>query len=758
MKISFLSRGRHGRVFYTQLMSYLLILIIPIIMGSAFYSASLSVIREETRIMYETSLGQARFSTDRLIEEVIHASLTLTNNPRIRTLYFIDEDKLTPHNRYTMSEIQYDLASVMYSNPAVLGVNIYFNNGGYLLSNTARISSDELEGYCGREYNLGLDEFLGLVSSGTSNRFWLLEKPDTPAGLLYMVPLDAMLGGPATLIISICGEVLSQNLTELQEAEQGSVYVLTADGKVLDSSFYPIEPVAYLDYSEISGMETMREHRQDGENLMLIHVPSAILDWEYTAAVPTSLFLQKVQYILNLLYIYVAVCLAVGAVLAIVLARRNYNPLNRVLSLVRETSGGTERDEYQFIENAFNAMLSEKNSLEKSLERQMAGMRNGFLGRLLKGGVPQASFDRAAELYDLSFPGDLFAVALCSVTDYGGFDAEGREDNSAALVRYAFDNVMCELLPADYTIYCFEVDEMIACLINSESGDEMAALLADAAERVEELFSSKLGISVLTAASGMQEGLYGIAACYSQAIDRLEYRAIVGHPLPEWETEPPGSEHSLDHMQRYLADLSRGDYRHAGDVLAGIIDDIEKSAPPISMLRFQMDFIIQSLFVAVQLYNKTADEDSAIDESAGIEKLSSSPSLKELKSEAARMFDHMAESTINRRRAVKTTADDIAGYIAGNYQIPSLSLTSIAEHFSMNSSYLSSLFKRQTGMGLLEYLQRLRIDKAKQLMDTTKLSLYDIATQSGFYSVRAFSVAFKKYEGIPPSGYRRQAM
>lgn len=69
-------------------------------------------------------------------------------------------------------------------------------------------------------------------------------------------------------------------------------------------------------------------------------------------------------------------------------------------------------------------------------------------------------------------------------------------------------------------------------------------------------------------------------------------------------------------------------------------------------------------------------------------------------------------------------------------------------------SYLSKKFREETGQSLREYINILRIEEAKRLMRTTKLSLTDIALQVGFDNIPYFSTVFKKYCGISPSEWK----
>ena len=84
-----------------------------------------------------------------------------------------------------------------------------------------------------------------------------------------------------------------------------------------------------------------------------------------------------------------------------------------------------------------------------------------------------------------------------------------------------------------------------------------------------------------------------------------------------------------------------------------------------------------------------------------------------------------------------------------------ISLTILAEQFHLNAQYISQLFKSEIGVRFLTYLTNIRIEKAKQLLLSTALSIAEVAEQSGYGDYRVFTKVFKKTEGVTPSQYRR---
>ncbi|MFC4302317.1 response regulator transcription factor [Cohnella boryungensis] len=83
-----------------------------------------------------------------------------------------------------------------------------------------------------------------------------------------------------------------------------------------------------------------------------------------------------------------------------------------------------------------------------------------------------------------------------------------------------------------------------------------------------------------------------------------------------------------------------------------------------------------------------------------------------------------------------------------------LSLTMLADRFHLNPTYLSELFKKQTGKTFSDYLTQVRIGKAEELLRDPQMRLADIAELVGFANASYLSSVFKKHFGVSPNEYR----
>ena len=112
------------------------------------------------------------------------------------------------------------------------------------------------------------------------------------------------------------------------------------------------------------------------------------------------------------------------------------------------------------------------------------------------------------------------------------------------------------------------------------------------------------------------------------------------------------------------------------------------------------------------------------------------------------------EQNVSSKQIHNKTIDKISNYIASNYREP-LSLNGIAAEFFLSPCYLSHLFKKTTNLTIVEYINSVRIRAAKNYLETTNLSITEIAEQTGFGTTSHFSRMFKLGSGLSPNQYRK---
>jgi AraC-like DNA-binding protein len=86
-----------------------------------------------------------------------------------------------------------------------------------------------------------------------------------------------------------------------------------------------------------------------------------------------------------------------------------------------------------------------------------------------------------------------------------------------------------------------------------------------------------------------------------------------------------------------------------------------------------------------------------------------------------------------------------------------LSSGEISDHICMNYNYISGVFKEKTGMSIMEYHEKIRINEAARLLRNSNMNVSEVSSRLGFEDPLYFSRVFKKVTGYSPSDYIKQA-
>ncbi len=113
------------------------------------------------------------------------------------------------------------------------------------------------------------------------------------------------------------------------------------------------------------------------------------------------------------------------------------------------------------------------------------------------------------------------------------------------------------------------------------------------------------------------------------------------------------------------------------------------------------------------------------------------------------ILDFMSKGISGYSASVKKTI----AYVEENYA-SNITLEDVARHGEISRSYLSMLFKQETGINFITYLNQYRIEKGKKLLTDTNLKIYEIAEEIGFGSPYYFSKVFKELTGMQCKEYR----
>lgn len=136
-----------------------------------------------------------------------------------------------------------------------------------------------------------------------------------------------------------------------------------------------------------------------------------------------------------------------------------------------------------------------------------------------------------------------------------------------------------------------------------------------------------------------------------------------------------------------------------------------------------------------------------------IEKCANAEELNSMLEEAALSVTVKVNNYNNK--SIKLILRKAVEYIQAHYS-EQVTLNEVAEHVYVSTYYISRMFKRELGKNFVDYLNEIRIEKAKELLKDVRYKTYEVAENVGIPDAHYFSRLFKKYAGVTPTEYRDQ--
>jgi two-component system, response regulator YesN len=575
----------------------------------------------------------------------------------------------------------------------------------------------------------------------------------------------------------------SRILGAIQNSEifnQGHVLILNQNNQVLVSNSNVVLP-ADFPYEKMESSSTFYYLNKDGEKYEVFYIQSPRSGLKYISIIPSSLYWGKAEHVRNLTYTSTAISLLGGAVLMVVFLRRNYHPVRRLVQAFAKKPAFHSRkpyNEFHFIQEAVDSTLDEVDNFKLKIEQQRHIVRSNFIGRLLKGKLDsQVPIDEALTTFHMKLESNDFAVILLVVEESEAFSehfGHMQEGDKWKLLHFIIRNVVEEIASQNNQGYVAEIDETLACLINFSKENESGRKeeLFRVAREAQTFLAAKYEIQLTISISSIHNQAAGISKAFVEAIDAMEYKLVMGrkeilayeeiHKDQAMDTDN-GYYYPLQVEQQLMNCVKLGEFAKAKSMLDDIIaTNFHRPAVSVPLARCLMLNLVSTMI-------KTISESGDVLESffnhnpKQIDRLISSPTIQEMQEQLTEILRKVCDYTLakrqqnmqdTRQRVLQNLVQEVKAYIEEQYKDANLNVTMIGSHFDRKATYLSKLFKDYTGEGLLDYINKVRVDKAKLLIKKNKKSVGDAASCVGFNDINAFIRSFKKVEGITPGKYK----
>lgn len=750
-------------IIFTQILSYILILLIPTIFTGIVYFVTVRTIEQETNRANLAMLKQVQLNMDNILKDAERLSFDIAFNPDIQLLATSQETNWN-NKQYEVSEIVKDFKRMNITNGYIDNFYVYLKNLDAVISSTAASRSNYMYSFLVNK-DIRYEQWIDTLQNTYSGRYISIDNKtnssENSGALAYMrsIPISNSEKSLATIVILLNKERFTEMIQNIQSAQYGSIFILDKDNNILAStaSFHLSD---ILQVEELNDSNNMLVKGQGKDSLIISYTKSDVSKLKYVSIVRREIVMEKSEFTEKLMIASIILCLIFGGAVSVLLTWRNYNPVRNLIRIVQngkiKNSYDRSGNEYQFIYEAIQDALQEKEKINLKLKQQSSVVRADFLHKLLKGKFGNISVHHNAfYALDMQFISGDFIVVLLSIEDKGKLISLGIGDDFEAkskLPSFVITNVFEELLGQRYKNFVTEIDEKIVFLVNLQDPEAVDHVqeLVNITEELQNFFGKYYNMIFTVSISDAHTGIHGMQEAYQEAVEALEYKLIAGNgkiiSFQSLKYNVRDYFYPREKEQKLVNCIKSGEFEKGKQLLDDIIrSNFIDGTPTAEMTRYFM-FDLASTVV------KTVKEISAAEP---VEKLFVCETLAELQAEITNTLSSVCKriqsKTGNRSYELSRS---IIESVNTHYGEVTLNVAMIAENLGITPSYMSKLFKEQTGETLPDYINKVRLEKAKVLLRDEKLNISDVAVKVGYLNSNALIRSFKKYEGVTPGKYK----
>lgn len=422
-----------------------------------------------------------------------------------------------------------------------------------------------------------------------------------------------------------------------------------------------------------------------------------------------------------------------STLVSIYLSRRRWNRLRAVEDYVQGVSAPEipKAEEFGVIVSRFRQMRAEQQGLEQSFVSHRGRLRQQIALILFQGSAEisdRGAMDSLLRECGLTLNEEYFYVgALCPA------HSAAQEAESALA-----DRLYCETRLSGRRVLLF-----LGELPNAD--EDQSLRRADAEHLI-----AQCGAKSIVAASQVYQPLTMVSYACTEALKKLDDRLIVGDE-PFVCCNPPKNAapaarpwFNFDRLTAFSDSLTRGDFAEAAGQLDALLALISSEPDTPSAERsYLRGCIVQA---ALPVFKDAGREDAV-------------KALSTLNPEDGAAFAGGFGDILRACREPDEERSDIftrvLQYVETHYAENDLSYEQVADYAGVTKTYLSRLFRANTNMSYIEYLSRIRLTKADELLRTTDMPLRDITHAVGYLDESSFRRKYRAHFGHSVSDVRR---
>ncbi|BBH21512.1 hypothetical protein Back11_28570 [Paenibacillus baekrokdamisoli] len=575
------------------------------------------------------------------------------------------------------------------------------------------------------------------------------------------------------LILNVKPEWLFNNIKVINDlAYDKSSSVLLMDGQGLlytnenrSANFLPTDVSERIQASH-ADFESFTYGK--GKDKSIVTVMSlGVYHWKAVSIQSYDYALSELKSIRNMLIISTLLFFLLSAVIAYVISKRLYRPVEMMLMQLRGTLPEAKqtkgKDEWSYLSDAYASIIDKANIAELHHSRNRQIVEGFHIRNLLtkSGSLTKDKFLHLLSEHDLAIePEGPFIIGVCKIDD---FDLRMLQvsPNEQKLYRFALGNIAEEMLAPWCKLIWIEMGDnhfvFLASLLDKESFalPSFEASIEEMQQVIHRYYQLSTTISIVSPFDNYMK----MAEAYSEAQELMMYRMLLGHSTLITSDRVKVNERHEDIQQaaciekQIIEHLRRG----SSEGLTSNFHHFFAYAATLTYTQFMHSVLHMTVTVTktISEMNENRSRPIAIDLRHFYQEVLEQETVGGIEALFHSLITQLSSET-NQGENEKTEilCHTMKEIIAENSNDPDFSLQNIAQLLKMSSAYIGRVFKQGTGMAVTEYINKIRLSNALELLEAQNMTINEVMERVGYRSQSYFFKLFKAQYGTTPKDYR----
>lgn len=755
-----------NKTFFQKILLYFSSFIVMLILtiGVLFGLISESILKEQTSRSSSDYLNQILHNIDGSMRDISRAMINLGLNANIAAILNSNKPTIDKFSEYL--DVMETLQTVKNSNKYLDSIYLYVQGDDKILTNYKSIFNT-------REFG----DLHWMEDIQTKSGFYLDTRKvystdvNRNVNLISMVNSLPILSNElkmGALVFNIDEEILNSTISRKKLRNNEEILIINKDGQIVSSKNKDIlyQTLPWTD--EIAAMEAQNSSivlEIGGIKSFVVYETSSELGWRIVSIIPYDELFKAQHQLTRMLMMICIASLLIFLLFAGIASRILYHPISNLLNLLPGSNLPAGRkaigNDIKFINESVRKILDDKEFADQSLKHIKPIAREKFLVNLLDGYYDNSrQIEKNMHMLDIGLYDEACIVLLIEVDRPSDWEIT---DNEIAykLFMSGLKEMIEDFLDRNKPNFVVgEVDSYRMGAVLNDLGN--AHLDADAIYflclDLKEHISMHTKYTVTIGIGRPVSGLVNLKKSYKEALRAIKQKMIFGKNNVIRINDV---EKSFD-----LEGISENEYINL--IISQLKDAklracIEKINNTINFMvgrgidSKKMHKFCHSLlhFITFTLIEMGIDTNALMGKEFDlIEDFAKNEDVDDIKLWFRDLFVRLEQFIEQKKNHPNhELIEKIKLHVAANYH-NEFTLNDIASLVYMNPSYLGKLFKKMEGVTFNEYINQVRMEKAKEMLLNTTLKVAEISEKVGMSSAQYFIYCFRNFYGITPKKFR----